>query len=327
MPRPLPRRLSRPLLLPLLILAAVFIPACGKSPANPSPTPSTPDARASMRIITLAPALGVMCQDLGLGGQIVGRHAWDMALDPAIPTVGTHDDPDLEAILRLNPTHILVQDMEARVPESLTRLAADQGWQVWSFPLLALDDIAEALDEIDRRVHPDAKPEPSILNLGDFDPTDRLAAERPSARLADAWSDRGEAADAAGRVLLLASTDPPGAMGPGSFHHQLLERLGATPALTTGGPWQELDHEDLIRLAPDAILVFRPRGRGEPAGVWTPDAVRAAVGGLASLDLPAVRTGRIAVIDHPLGLLPASSLSEVAMEVGLVFERWEGITP
>lgn len=325
MPRPVPR----PLLLPLLILAALLLPACGKSPANPSPTApsSTPDARASMRIITLAPALGVMCQDLGLGGQIVGKHAWDLALDPAIPGVGTHDDPDLEAIIRLKPTHILVQDMEARVPESLTRLAAEQGWQVWSFPLLALDDIAQAMDEIDRRVHPDPEPEKSLLNLRDFDPSERLAAERPSARLADAWSDRGEAADRAGRVLLLASTDPPGAMGPGSFHHQLLERLGATPALTTGGPWQELDHEDLLHLAPDAILVFRPRGRDEPAGDWTPDAVRAALGGLAELDLPAVRTGRIMVIDHPLGLLPASSLSEVAEDMGAAFERWEELTP
>jgi ABC-type Fe3+-hydroxamate transport system substrate-binding protein len=327
MPKPVPRPVPRPLLLPLLILAALFIPACGKSPANPSPTPSTLDARASMRIITLAPALGVMCEDLGLGGQIVGRHAWDLALDPAIPTVGTHDDPDLEAILRLEPTHILVQDMEARVPESLTRLAADQGWQVWSFPLLALDDIAQAMDEIDRRVYPDPEPEKSLLNLSGFDPTERLAAERPSARLADAWSDRGEAADGAGRVLLLASTDPPGAMGPGSFHHQLLERLGATPALTTGGPWQELDHEDLLRLAPDAILVFRPRGRDEPAGVWTPQAVRAALGGVAELNIPAVRTGRIVVIDHPLGLLPASSLSEVAEDMAAAFDRWQGSAP
>lgn len=321
--------MPRPLLLPFLILAALLLPACGKSPANPSPTAasSTPDARASMRIITLAPALGVMCRDLGLGGQIVGKHAWDLALDPAIPTVGTHDDPDLEAIIRLSPTHILVQDMEAQIPRSLTRLAAEQGWQVWSFPLLTLDDIAEAMDAIDRRVYPDQKPDKSLLNLGSFDPTHRLTAERPSALLADAWSDRGEAADRAGRVLLLAATDPPGAMGPGSFHHQLLERLGATPALTTGGPWQELDHEDLLRLAPDSILVFRPRGRDEPAGVWTPEAVRAAIGGLADLDLPAVWSGRVMVIDHPLGLLPASSLSEVSKDMSAAFEEWGSLSP
>lgn len=302
---------------PLLLLG------CDAGKTQPTDDAGTPIDEQSLRIVVLAPALGVICEDLGLRERIVGKHAWDMTLPDSVPVVGTHDDPDLEAILRADPTHILLQDMQARVPASLTEMAEREGWTVWAFPLLTLDDIAECMDEIHLRIRGLGDTEPDLFNPETFDPTNRLAKELPSARLADAWRDRGEPALAAGRVLLLASTDPPGAMGPGSFHHQLLGRLGATPALTDGGPWQELDHEDILRLAPDAIIVFRPRARdAEPVRLTTDDAL-AALGGIADLDIPAVRARRVAVIDDPLGLLPASSLAGVAEAMGEAFERWE----
>jgi ABC-type Fe3+-hydroxamate transport system substrate-binding protein len=304
-------------LVPLLLLG------CGRSNTGPSDAANTATNEEELRIVVLAPALGVICEDLGLRERIVGKHAWDMTLPASVPVVGTHDDPDLEAILRADPTHILLQDMQARVPASLTEMAERQGWTVWAFPLLTLDDIAECMDEIHLRIRGLGDTEPDLFRPETFDPTNRLARELPSARLADAWRDRGDTARAAGRVLVLASTDPPGAMGPGSFHHQLLERLGAEPALADGGPWQELDHEDILRLAPDAIIVFRPRDRDAASVRLTTDDALAALGGIADLDIPAVRSRRVAVIDDPLGLLPASSLAGVAEEMGEAFERWE----
>jgi hypothetical protein len=50
---------------------------------------------------------------------------------------------------------------------------------------------------------------------------------------------------------------------------------------------------------------------------------RTALGNIALLDIPAVRDGRLTLIDHPLGLLPASSLAEVADDVALAFDAWE----
>lgn len=306
----------------IVLTLAWLLTACDRPGVQPTSTrgASTPPDR----IVVLAPALGVILRDLGLEDHIVGKHAWDIALGNSIPTVGTHDDPDLESILRLNPTHVIVQDMEARIPESLRRMAAAQGWQLWGFPLLTLDDIAVTTDELFLRLIGQPEPDPTTI-----DPTERLAHERPSARMADAWSDRGQPARAAGRILLLAGVDPAGAMGPGSFHHQLIERLGATPAITTGGPWQELDHEDILRLAPDAILLFRPAPMDHHAiGERTPPTAAEAMlalRGIGSLDLPAVRSGRVAIIDHPLGLLPASSLAEVADEMARLFGTWIGI--
>ena len=295
----------------LTALAACTLFACDAEVLSPTRAATASDQPAPTRIVVLSPALGVILQDLGLEDDIVGKHAWDMALAGSIPAVGTHDDPDLESILRLEPTHIIVQDMEAKVPESLRRLAAEHGWQVWGFPLLTLDDIALCTDELHGRLV--GEPESS---------TDAL----PSARLADAWSDRGPPARAAGRVLLLAGVDPAGAMGPGSFHHQLIERLGAAPAITTGGPWQELDHEDILRLAPDTIILFRPRATGADAmgapSLLTRQEALQMLGGIAGLDIPAVRHARVGVVEHPLGLLPGSSLAEVGEEIAALFAIW-----
>tara|TARA_R110000782_G_scaffold12913_1_gene38197 strand:- start:3556 stop:4539 length:984 start_codon:yes stop_codon:yes gene_type:complete len=306
----------------LVCLAACLLIACDRSATATDAAPDAGAEQAPPRIVALAPALGVIVRDLGLEDRIVGRHTWDMALAPSIPMVGTHDDPDLEAILRLNPTHILVQEMETRVPDALRRMADEQGWTVWGFPLLTLDDIAITTDELSMRFDP-----PPPRDRSKLDPTEHLSRPMPSARLADAWSDRGEPARNAGRVLLLAATDPPGAMGPGSFHHQLIERLGAQPALSEGGPWQELDHEDILRLAPDSIVLFRPAPVDHhavgPRAAPTLAEARAALGNIALLDIPAVRDGRLALIDHPLGLLPASSLAEVADDVALAFDAWE----
>jgi ABC-type Fe3+-hydroxamate transport system substrate-binding protein len=297
----LPTVPSRFLRIGLSVLAALLV---GCRPA--SDTPATPEQPDGPRIVVLAPALAVILRDLGAADAVVGKHAWDMVLGPGVPPVGTHDDPDLEAILRVDPTHIVVQEMEARVPRSLRDMAEREGWVVWGFPLLTLDDIVETTDEL-------------ALRLG---VNGREGTPGPGARLAASWSDVGAAADGAGRVLLLANTDPPGAMGPGSFHHQLIASLGAEPALTDGGPWQELDHEDILRLAPDSILVFRPAGAERTGPAPTAEDAVAALGGIADLDVPAVRAGRVAIIDHPLGLLPASSLSEVAAEIARIFGGW-----
>lgn len=311
-----------------LIAFALLLPGCGRAEPTSKATPADQESGepAEPRIVVLAPALGVICQDLGMEDQIVGKHAWDQSLGSSIPSVGTHDDPDLEAIIRLEPTHILVQQMQSPSPGVLEAMADQQGWVVWGFALLDLDDIAEAIDEVHFRFGGIPETDFDPTQPGSIDPSAALGAELPSARLADAWRDRGPNARAAGRVLLLSRTDPPGAMGPGSYHHQLLERLGAQPALTTGNPWQELDHEDLVRLAPDSIVIFAPRtrdsgglGAGPAPGV---NAALHALGGIAELDLPAIREQRVWLIDDPLGLMPASSLAGVADRIGEAFDAW-----
>ena len=119
-----------------------------------------------------------------------------------------------------------------------------------------------------------------------------------------------------GTILLLASIDPPAAVGPGSFHHDLLLELGLTPAIDAAhplaGPWIELDAEDVRRLSPDGIIFLLP---GTPT---VPE-----LGVLGRLGLPALEAGRAGVVSDPLALLPSTALGDVARRMAAIVQSWE----
>ncbi|HRJ50511.1 MAG TPA: hypothetical protein PKU91_08255, partial [Phycisphaerales bacterium] len=96
------------------------------------------------------------------------------------------------------------------------------------------------------------------------------------------------------------------------------------PALARGGPYQELDIEDVIRLAPDAIVLLRPRGLDAPSATGPLSIERRdqLLGTLAGRPIPAVENGRIAVIDDPLCLLPGSSLVVFADDMARILSQW-----
>lgn len=298
------------LTLAFLVLAAG---SCGR--AAPSAAPASGESASGQpRIVALSPAVAVMLRDLGHEGSVVARHAYDRVLPPSVPVAGDQGGVDYEVVLAVRPTHVVTEFGEQGVPERLGALAREHGWVLMDVRLRSLDEIAGVADDL------------ALLFGGEpprgareVDPSAWLSRfDLPSARLAEAWRDRGPAVRGAGRVLLLVDGGE-GALGPGSFHHELLVRLGGTPALTEGGPWQTLDAEDVLRLAPDAIIVYVPEDEPgaeaarfvEPPG---PDAaeVRRRLGRAADLPIPAVERGRVALIYDRLALMPATSLAQTA---------------
>ena len=127
-----------------------------------------------------------------------------------------------------------------------------------------------------------------------------------------------------GGVLLLAQIDPAGALGPGSWHHDILTRLGATPALATGNAYITMDAEDVLRSAPDAIILFSPRAAGTPARTAppTPAELITLLGTVGKLNIPAIQKGRVALIDHPMSHLPSTAMIGVAEEMARILEGW-----
>lgn len=262
---------------------------------------------APHRLVVLSPALAVTLRDLGLAGEAVGRHAYDMVLDPALPVCGDQAGIDYEALIAARPSDVLIEWGSRDLPARLSELAAARGWRVRPYAaLLTLEQVRASADELGRAfLAPDRQGE----------------RERLLARLDAAWSRRGDF-ESAGRVLILMSTSPAcAALGPGSFHQQILERIGGVPALREGSPYMELDAEDVVRLAPDAIVLVLPRAVGkERAADWMSwERRQEALGALAKTGVPAVRSKRVWVIDDPLALLPGTSLIGVAdqMEEGL----------
>ncbi|MBL8964012.1 MAG: ABC transporter substrate-binding protein [Phycisphaeraceae bacterium] len=302
---------------------------CGESPdpaasgktarGGASATTSTPD----LRIVALSPALAITIRDLGLAERIVGRHGYDLALDPAIPVCGDQAGIDYEALIRARPTHIVMQWGSRDLPPKLGELATAHGWTILNYDLLTLNDVRASAVELHDVL---AGPESERLGQGATVRTTRSTASPPAIldRLESAFRRRGAGFAGAGRVLMLLSASPVAAVGPGSFHQQALETIGGIPALARGGPYQELDIEDVIRLAPDAIVLLRPRGLDAPSATGPLSIERRdqLLGTLAGRPIPAVENGRIAVIDDPLCLLPGSSLVVFADDMARILSQW-----
>jgi len=263
---------------------------CGRREASVPADDGSP--AGAPRIAAMSPAVGVILRDLGLGDRIVARHAFDTITPAEVPSAGDQAGIDYEALLRARPTHVLLQWGARDLPPRLLGLAGEHGWVVESYPLLSVEDIKAGALHMARLVGDDGA-EASALAW-----RERInAAMRP----------RPEAAARAGRCLALYWTDPPGAAGPGSFHFQMLERLGVAPAVVEGGAYVTLDPEDVKRMDPDSILLLM-----ENADEGRIDEL---LGPLARLGLRSVAQGRVAVVTDPLVNLPATSIAGVAEEL------------
>lgn len=308
------------LILPLLLAQLVFISCERKVPAPPGAVAA---AKPSPRLVILSPALAIIARDLHVKAPIVGRHAWDMVLDKSIPVCGDQAGIDYEALLKARPTHILIEWGQRELPQRLSALAAEHGWQISNYAMLTLADIRDTT----RRLYdllildPQFAPPPTSAAL----PT-RWERSAIALDMDRAWSTRPSAAAiaAAGRVLILETVNPAHALGPGSFHHQILRAIGGRPVPETGSPYIEMDAEDILSLAPDAIILIEPRGVDAPIrdDLDTWEGVSTRLGPLARLDIPAVKNRRVAVIDDPLALTPSTAMIRLADELARRLEAW-----
>jgi len=267
-----------------------------------------------MRLAVLSPALAIIIRDLGHEDVIAGRHAFDLVLDPAVPVAGSGTgEVHYETLLRIEPTHIVRESGAEPPPPKLVELAATRGWKIESFPLLTLADIRSATVRLDQLIS-------SKDDLPGSEDRARSRADQLLAGMDQAWAARDGFAERCGRTLVLAWTDPPGVMGPGSFHHQLIAAMGGHPIPETGSPYLSLTVEDVIRLDPDTIVLVMPGVTAREN-----DAMTKLLGPLARVDLRAVRFHRIALIGDELCHTPSTALIGVADELARIVLAWEPI--
>lgn len=290
-----PARLAAALAMIGLALASA---ACDRAPDSAA-GPTAP-AVGGPRIVSLSPGLSITLADLGLAGRVVGRHASDRSLDPAIRVVGDQTGIDYEVLARLEPTHIVMQTDAGGVPALLTSLAAQRGWRLVALPMLTLDDIESAVGRL-AGVFAD---EPGVTE----------AAHRIRARVAEVWSEDPTIRERAGRMLVVYWTSPLGVAGPGSFHHDLARRLGARAIPETGGPYQTLDAEDLRAAAPDSIVLLTP-------DLTDADLART-VERWREYGIPAALEGRVAVLREWSYLTPGTAILGLAEAMRRASQPW-----
>lgn len=300
---------------PILVLLGAALTVCAGCPRATPPASPTAGAPSEVRIAAMAPGVAAILRDLGLGERIVARHGYDPFTDASVPVAGEQERIDYEALLRTRPTHVILQWGERPMPTRLIDLSLERRFALVSLPMLTLEDIRTAIVHLGQMfIPPDPVPGFEKNGLDRLLPRwDRAMAHRAGAEPARI-----------GRVLLLYGASPPAALGPGSYHAQILERLGATPAITQGAPFMPMDAEDVLRLAPDAIVIIQPREPHMPPFPTPLDAstLAPALGTLSRMDIPAVRQGRVALIDDPMALIPGSNLIEFADRLGDVLMHW-----
>ena len=268
------------------VLACVILAACEHEPAAPA---------EGVRIATTSPAVGVMLRDFNAESLVVGRSGYDVALDPALPVVGDMAGFDLERLSTLGATHVFVETGASKPPQGLLEVAESAGFELVPFELTSLEQLIELATRVHEAVSPlvEAGPAPSAL----FESALR----------------RDDALSKAGSVLLLIAGSTPAALGPGSVHHEVLIEIGGTPAITAGRPYMPLDAEDLLKLAPNAIVLFAP----DKDEAWED-----MLGSVADLPLPAVEYGRVLVLRDEDVLMASTSTLRYADALRAQLERW-----
>ena len=286
----------------LLIGAVVWVAICGCGrPEQAGPTAL--QATAPPRIVSLSPALSRTLLDLGLGDLIVGRSAFCASLPQEIPVVGNLYEVDYERLIRLEPTHVLVQPPSASGPDpQLERLGGRHGWTIAHWTINSIDDIEQVIRDLPGVLYAD-RPDRQTLVAG-------RAAEMLN-EIAAALTPPGDGGWR-GRTLLVSDTEPVWVFGHGTYLHDILTAMGGANAVGAQG-WVQLSLEDVGRLDPEAIIIVRDRG---PSDL---DPLEAA-GPLRKLDTTARRRGRIAVLWHPDAKLPSSGVVGVAQEMRRVLE-------
>ena len=273
-----------------MLLAAItcVVVACDRPAVNSKPS--------SPRIASFSPALTDMAQSLGLGDRIVGRSAFCRNIDPALPVVGDLHAIDYELLVRVDPTHVLVQGDPAGVDPGLSELSATNGWELLVYRLDGVQDIRDAYQDMPTSMLEPGTPrfEASMLVVRSHCEAIDAATASPIPSLA------GQ------RVLLLSPMDPPLAWGTETWMGELLVRLGGTNAVAARG-WTQLGWEDLLRIEADRIVLVSE----------TPLPSEGRLQDILARRRPTI----VDVLVHPQVHLPATSTPEIAGQFRALLEQ------
>lgn len=327
--------------LSILVVALVSLLMAGCDEPSDYSTSMSPESE--LRIISLSPALTKILVDLGQGDYIVGVGQNDDAAPKNAKVVGTYLNINAEQIVSLNPTIVLTMSGRDGPPARLKELAKTHFLLVdYPYPqtptdvgniifrdsemhmAMAMSPIASAQaaapgaagapgtnDPSSPAVTPTVETGPSSIGaLLDLIPQAMNLKYTMIMRLGEIsklTTDKNDG-QSSPSVLMVIGTGPVMAAGPGTVLDQLLALAGGkNAAAQTQTTAPTFDREKLVALKPDVVLYFDPKGQPLAA---LDDEPRLA--DFRDLKIPAVTNNRLKLIDHPLSMLPSSSLEETA---------------
>jgi cobalamin transport system substrate-binding protein len=235
----------RPLVIALLVVG------CSRE----DPARSVPAAQpGAIRLVSLTPSATELVLALDAGALLVGVDEYS-AQQPAVaqlPKVGSFLKPDVETIIKLAPTLVIVDDVHGPAAATLH----DAHIATLECPMHDLPDVRRGLRAIGARIDRSAQADRVIAAIdAAIDAARRARPATPPRVLA--VIDR----EASGLGNLVAA-------GPGSWVDELLAILGADNVLAAAGTrYPKISIEEVLRARPEIILDLSYAAR-EGIGPW-----------------------------------------------------------
>jgi iron complex transport system substrate-binding protein len=270
----------------LLALAS----ACGKSPSSTATATGSAEAAHSggsgtgARIVTLAPSATETVAALGATSLLVGVDAYSEYPPDvtALPKVGSFLQPNLEVIVRLAPTLVIVDDIHGATGRALH----DAGIKTVECAFHALPDVKRALQTVGAAIGRASEAAAAVEAIDAA--LDAAAAARPARHP---------------RVLAIIDRESGGlgnlvAVGPGSWVDELLAVVGGDNVLAASGVrYPKISLEEVLRAQPEVILDLSFAGKSNVAA-WN------------GVDVPAVKNKRVVALSDPFLVAPSPRVKE-----------------
>jgi len=221
--------------------------------------------------VSLTPSATEVVAALGATPQLVGVDDFSEfpAEVKALPKVGSFMQPNVEAIVRLHATLVIVDDIHATTAHAL----GDAGIATIACPMHALADVRGCLQAVGARLGKTKEAEAVVASI-DHSISDARAHPAAHVKVL-AVIDR--AAGGLGNTV---------AAGPGSWIGELLDVEGADNVLASANTrYPKVSLETMLRAAPDIIIDLS----GQDLAAWN------------ELDVPAVKNHKVfALAEKPL---------------------------
>lgn len=309
--------LSTCVILNSLFFAAFLLTGCRAQPSQP-----LSDTTRCQRIVSLSPSVTETLYALHLGARIVGvtRFCRYPIEARQKPQVGGYLDPDLEALLRLQPDLVVLRQEQAGVLDKLHRL------HIVTLPVehRSTEGILTSFRQIGQR-------------CGKEQQAHRIA-QALEARI-QAIQHKTAAATTRPRVLVVVDRDSNPlsastirwvyAAGEDGFYSRLLSGAGARNALPEGRRgFLQMSAESILRLDPDIIIEIIPSlGSSHAARVAAQKSWRAS----PSLSrLKAVRNGRLLLLSQDYLVIPGPRFAQALSHFARIIHpelNWSEPTP
>lgn len=272
----------------IALLAALVIPGCDRGATSKNATPPE-------RIVTLTPSSTELVVRLGGLDRLVGVDTYSVepAAVAALPRVGDFLAPNLEAILRLEPDLVVLDQVQSKVGASLSAA----GIRTLVLDMHTLADVRTGMLEVGRALGREADATAAVAAFdAEIDRASQRGQGQPRPRP---------------RVLAVVDRSPGGlrgvvVAGPGSYIDELLALVGVDNVMA-GSPlrYTAISAEQIERAAPTHIL----------DSVHGADPERARADWSALPAIPAVERGRIHQLTDTLFAVPGPRAGEALRQL------------